>query len=234
MDLAPRLLKLAQMVPDGVRFADIGTDHAYLPIWLLKQGRIRHAIATDLREGPLKTAQNNALRFGVMDQISFRQCNGLSGIKPEEANVVTIAGMGGETIAAILGQAGWANHGDHLFLLQPMSSIPDLRIWLQEHHFSIQKECLVAEGKKFYVILAVTPGIEPPFSAGERWAGRQYSEMKEPLRGAYLEDLERRVSKAQSELLKSASYGLEKKKSELAQLEQDLRDMKGEWLSWQR
>lgn len=234
MDLTPRLLKLAQTVPAGLRFTDIGTDHAYLPIWLLQQGKVKHAIATDLRAGPLDIARKNAQRFGLSDQISFRLCDGLSGVKPEETDIVTIAGMGGETIAAILGASCWAGRGKHLFLLQPMSSIPELRSWLQGHHFSIQKESIAAEGRKLYVIMAVKPGTTPPLSNGERWAGRQSPGMEEPLRGAYLEDLERRVDIAMSELAKSASPGLAQKKSELSQLAQELRDMKREWLAWQR
>ena len=105
LELTPRLRQAAQWVPQGVRLADIGTDHGHLPIWLMLQGRIQSAIAADLRPGPLSRARENARRYGVTG-IDFRLCDGLSAIRAEECDAVVIAGMGGENIAAILAQAG--------------------------------------------------------------------------------------------------------------------------------
>ena len=93
--LSPRLLALARQVPQGVRFADVGTDHARLPVWLLEHGVIDHAIATDLREGPLERARETARRHELTDRISFRLGDGLAPLERGEADLCAIAGMGG-------------------------------------------------------------------------------------------------------------------------------------------
>ena len=88
MELTPRLQAIADQVPQGSRLADVGTDHGYLPVWLLNNGRIESAIAADLRERPLNRARDTAHRFGATAQISFRLCDGLSAIGPEEVDKI--------------------------------------------------------------------------------------------------------------------------------------------------
>ena len=85
MELSPRLRSVAGLVPPGARFADVGTDHAYLPVWLLQQGIIEHALVSDLRPGPLDRARSTAARYGLAERMEFRLCDGLSGIAPAEA-----------------------------------------------------------------------------------------------------------------------------------------------------
>ena len=136
IELTPRLQAVAGLVPRGARLADVGTDHAYLPASLLQQGVIDTAVAADLRPGPLDRARATAERYGLTEQISFRLCDGLSGILPEEADTVVIAGMGGETIAAILSAAPWVREEGKRLILQPMSAQEDpdpLRgLWLDK------------------------------------------------------------------------------------------------------
>ena len=133
IELTPRLLALAQQVPEGARFADVGTDHARLPVWLLEQGIIQHAIASDLREGPLEQARETARRHALTERLSFRLGDGLAPIRGEEVDVCAIAGMGGETIAAILSACPWAASAGHTFLLPPTprraSAVPWRRGW---------------------------------------------------------------------------------------------------------
>ena len=86
MELSPRLRSVAELVPQGAGFADVGTDHAYLPVWLLLEGRIRRAIAADLRPGPLSRARATAQRYGCTRGIEFRLCDGLSGLSAGEAD----------------------------------------------------------------------------------------------------------------------------------------------------
>ena len=182
MELTPRLRAIAEQVPRGARLADVGTDHGYLPVWLLRNGRIDSAIAADLREGPLNRARENAERYGVAERISFRRCDGLSAVRPEEVDTVAIAGMGGETIAAILSAAPWTREGT-LLLLQPMTGPAELRLWLQEHGYRITEERVAREGERLYAILTVRGGEMPPLSLAELWAGRQNGG---PLRREYL------------------------------------------------
>ena len=102
IQLTPRLRAVANMVPAGARLADVGTDHAYLPACLLQEGVLQRAVVSDLRRGPLDRARATAERYSLTERMDFRLCDGLSGIDPDEVDAIVIAGMGGETIAAIL------------------------------------------------------------------------------------------------------------------------------------
>ena len=196
IQLSPRLQAVAECVPPGARFVDVGTDHAYLPAYLLQRGVIARAVVSDLRKGPLDRARETARRCGLSEVISFRLCNGLAGIAPDEAQVVAIAGMGGETIIDILAAAPWIRTGEHRLLLQPISTLPELRAWLQSHGYAIRRELLRQEGHTIYTILDVTPGEMPPLTPAECWAGRQETGRGDPLRPALLEQLRRRVERA--------------------------------------
>ena len=191
MELTPRLQAIAEQVPKGARLADVGTDHCYLPVWLLCSGCIDSAIAADLREGPLNRARETAGRFGVAERISFRLCDGLSAIRSEEVDTIVIAGMGGETIISILEAAPWTKEGA-LLLLQPMTGSAELRLWLQEHGYQISDERIACEGERLYNILTVQGGKMPPLSPAELWAGRQNGG---PQRLKYLDQVRNRVEK---------------------------------------
>lgn len=194
LTLTPRLETVAKQVKPGSTFADIGTDHAYLPVRLLLDGVIEYAIAADLREGPLSRARETAERFSVTDRVSFRLCDGLTGIQAGEVNTIAIAGMGGETIAAILAAAPWTKDGVHL-LLQPMTSFPDLRSWLGENGYCIEHETIAKEGGRYYTVLSVRGGEMKRLTPAELWVGKQ---SQDPLRGAYLEHMSAKVSRALS------------------------------------
>ena len=105
--LQPRLQALADLVAGGARIADVGTDHGYLPVYLLQEKKIAFAIASDINVEPLEHARRTAKEFGITENIDFRLCGGLDLIGNEEVDTVIIAGMGGETIAAILTAANW-------------------------------------------------------------------------------------------------------------------------------
>lgn len=179
MELTARLQSVADQVPQGAALADIGTDHAYLPVRLLLDGRIRSAIAADLRQGPLDRARETAALCGVSGRISFRLCDGLSAVREDETDTIAIAGMGGETIAAILAAAPWTRR-DKLLLLQPMTSFPDLRLWLQQNGYRIEKETISREGKRLYSCLTVRAGEMEPLSPAELWVGRQSGDPLRP------------------------------------------------------
>ena len=147
LELTPRLRTAADLVPAGARLADIGTDHAYLPAALLLEGKIPYAIAADLRHGPLLRARETAAEYGCRDRMGFRLCDGLKGIRPEETDAIVIAGMGGETIAQILAAAPWVRERNVPLVLQPMSSLPDLRGWLFQNGYQIEEERLAREGR---------------------------------------------------------------------------------------
>ena len=166
-ELSPRLRTVEELVPAGARLADVGTDHAYLPAALILEGKIPWAIAADLRRGPLDRARATVQEYGLTGKVAFRLCNGLTGIQPDEVDAVAIAGMGGETIAAILSAAPWVRKRDVPLVLQPMSSMPELRGWLQKNGFSIVEERLAQEGDTLYTALLVRAGEMSPLSPAE-------------------------------------------------------------------
>lgn len=224
MELSPRLQSIARQIPQGARLADVGTDHGYLPVWLLLNGRIRRAVAADLRAGPLDRARQTARQYGQMENISFRLCDGLADIGAEEVDAVVVAGMGGETIAAILEAAPWTRQ-DKLLLLQPMTGAPRLRQWLQTHGYAIEKETLAREGNKLYSIWTVRGGSMPPLSPAELWAGVDGGD---PLRPAYLSSLLEKAEKA----LRGHLTAQRPDQAVIAYLEEvlsGLRKMKEEW-----
>lgn len=140
----------AQVTPAGV-VCDVGTDHAYLPAELLQSGRCTRAVATDIHAGPLEAAKRTLTEAGVLEQAELFLCDGLEQVQPAGITDVVIAGMGGETIVHILENCPWRRQV-HL-ILQPMTKIPVLRLWLAQQGFSWSEQ-VVQEGEKFYVILS--------------------------------------------------------------------------------
>lgn len=234
LELSPRLHSIAERVPHGARLADIGTDHAYLPVYLLKNGKIPYAIASDLREGPLRRGQAVATQWEIPEEkISFRCSDGLRGIDQGEVDTIVIAGMGGDTIAACLEGVSWSQDPSLRYFLQPMSSIPELRRWLSDHGFHIEEECISREEEKLYVVLQVRPGNMQPLTLGECWAGRQWRSMPGEHRLAYLDDLIARRERARSGMQKARTNVREHDLLQVELLLQELYAMKEEWMLWQ-
>lgn len=159
--LDDRLRLCAEMVREGSLLADIGTDHAYLPIWLVAAGKCPGAVAVDVREGPLERARENVVRYHMEEQIRLSLSSGLSALGPEDADDIVIAGMGGELIAEILGAAPWGRDSEKRLILQPMTTAPELRCWLRENGFGIlQEKCAVSDGKAYTVLqVAYSPDM---------------------------------------------------------------------------
>ena len=159
LQLQPRLQLLADLVPQGARLADIGTDHGYLPVWLLQRKRIAGAIAADIGEEPLQHARRTAEEYGV-DGIEFRLCDGLKDIDCKEADTVVVAGMGGETIVGILDRGLKQIPVGTQFFLQPMTKVSSLRRYLYENGFCVLNEKLIFENDKFFIVIqAVYDGV---------------------------------------------------------------------------
>ena len=189
------------MVPAGSRLADVGTDHGYLPVYLLQQGRISRAIASDIVDGPLQHARQTAAEYEV-DGIDFRLCPGLDAIAPHEADTVVIAGMGGETIQAILSAAPWTADGSHLLLLQPMTKVEYLRKWLVDNGYAFTEERLGWDKDHLYPVFAVRGGTQPPLTAAQQYGGVLLD--GDPLYGAYLDERIGKLQKAVEGLQKSS------------------------------
>ncbi len=233
LELTPRLQAVADLVPPNAALADVGTDHAYLPAWLLGRGRVRRAIAADINQGPLDRAKLTARQYGCTERMEFRLCDGLAAIAPDEVDTIVIAGMGGETIAAILQAAHWVFDSRYTLILQPMSAQPDLRNWLWYHGFSIQKEQIIREGEKLYNVFVASFGSAVELTCAEEWAGRQYEGMVQPLRSEYLTRLLEKVDRAMTGISRGKSGLQDPRLDKLRQVQAELTEMKKEWDAWQ-
>lgn len=154
--LSKRLSVIASLVPFGARVCDIGTDHAFLAIELMRTKRACSVIATDVNEKPLQKAKINVEK-SEQSGITLRLCDGLEGVLPEEIDTVVIAGMGGEVISGILarGKSVAARKGIKI-ILQPTTSPEFLRRFLYENGFEITKETAIAENNKLYSVMEVS------------------------------------------------------------------------------
>lgn len=153
LNLSDRLRLIAGLIKKGSLVADIGTDHGYLPIFLIKSGICNHVIAMDVRKGPLKKAEMNTEAFCVKEQITLRLSDGLTALHKEEADTITISGMGGKLIQSIL-MNGITKLTKHTkLILSPQSELRDFRIFLNEKGFLVLKEHMLTEEGQFYVVM---------------------------------------------------------------------------------
>lgn len=194
--LSERLKAVAAFVEQGASVADIGTDHGFLPVWLVKSGVCTQAVAADVRPGPLASAVRTAQAWGVSEQIRFILSDGLDQIDPQCVDTVVMAGMGGETMMTILDRASWTlQQGTHL-ILQPQSKLDSLANWLDCAGYAIGDACLVRDAGRIYVVLSVRRGASrAPFSCAQMYADRILMEKRDPLLPDYLELLIRRARK---------------------------------------
>ncbi len=159
MNLSKRLKTIMQKVPKGARIADIGTDHAYLPVALINEGRVNFAVACDINEKPLKNAEKTVRCAGMSDKISLRLSNGLEKVSKDEVDTVIIAGIGGEVISGIIKSADWLKD-NKLLILQPTTAAEALREYLAENGFFIESETAIKDANKVYTVMTVVPGEE--------------------------------------------------------------------------
>lgn len=156
-----RLLTAIPFVREGKRFADIGTDHAYLPIYLMGLNLISSAVAADINKGPLDKARENIEKYGYSDRISTVLCDGLAKINSDEVDDIAIFGMGGELIVKIIDQAPWLKDCSKRLILQPMTHPEKLREYLLQNGFKITGEALSLDrGKIYQTICAEYDGID--------------------------------------------------------------------------
>jgi len=158
MELSKRLMTVAGGVTKGNRLADIGTDHGYIPIYLVREGICPSAIAMDVNQGPLDRADAHIREYGLSDKIETRLSNGLEKLDFSEADSVVIAGMGGALMTDILTKGIHMVKAGKEFILQPQSEIFKVRHFLHENGYAIVDEQIVKEEGKYYFIIKALPG----------------------------------------------------------------------------
>ncbi len=154
VELTPRLKAIADFVANGAVLADIGTDHAYLPLALAEQSRIVRAVASDVHQGPVDRANANVTAHGMDSIITVQKADGLAGIEAYCPTDIVIAGMGGDLIATILQNAPWVRDAQYHLILQPMTKAEHLRHCLWENGYAIENEAFVQEELRVYQVLS--------------------------------------------------------------------------------
>ncbi len=195
--LNPRLRKIASLVPVNNCTADIGTDHAYIPIVLTAGGIAGRAIASDIKKGPLMRADANIRKNGLADKIQVRLGSGLTTLSPGDAEVIIIAGMGGILISDILEDSREVTDSAKVLILQPMTAVPELREYLSCGGYEITAEYLEAEDEKLYNIIVARPQGKTSYTKKEIYLGRGLREtspqLYERYKTAVLNKLNKRI-----------------------------------------
>lgn len=165
--LSNRLLACCGFVNPGDRVADVGCDHGYLGIYLLKNGIAGSVIASDIKEGPLQSALRNAVKFNVRDKMTFYLSNGVQGI-PRDFDTLVCAGMGADTMMSVLDAAPWLKDTKYRLILQCQSKRPELRKYLYRQGYAIRRETLAQDGKFLY------PVMEAVYAPGKSLTGAEF------------------------------------------------------------
>ena len=181
LKISERLATVARLIPKGAHLVDIGTDHGYVPIWLLQNGLISSAIAMDVNKGPLARAKENRDRYGFTDVMELRLSNGFEKLKSGEGDSVLIAGMGGPLMIRIIEEGRQNASAIQTWVLQPQSEIPSVRRYLHEHHFDIIEEIMLKDEGKYYMAMKAVPGEAAPWTNIEYLFGKYLLEMKNPV-----------------------------------------------------
>lgn len=187
LKLKPRLAAAASYVRRGLTAADIGTDHCYLPIYLLENGISRRVTATDINEGPLEKAQRSLRGRGLEDRLLLRRADGLEGIQAFSPDDILICGMGGELIRDIIAASDYARSENVRLILQPMTKSPLLRLWLCENGFFIDDEALADDDKIYEIICAHYDGVKRCYTPAELELGKRNIEKKDAVFVSFLE-----------------------------------------------
>ncbi len=205
MNLGKRLELIARLIPENSIVADVGTDHGYIPIFCVKNNISTSALAMDINEGPLLSAQRNIQKYGLESKITTRISNGLENLKKDEANVIVIAGMGGLLIMDILDRGYDVISPDTLLILQPMLAVKELREFLYNKGFSIVEEYVCRDDNKFYNILSVKKErIE--YSLKDIVVGKNISKNSPEVYNDYLEYKLRILKNIADGMKKSSSF----------------------------
>ncbi len=170
--LDSRLMSVASLVRKGSVVADVGTDHAYVVAYLIENGIIEKAIASDINKGPLENARQTLIDSGIIDKVELILSDGLKNVPENSADDIVIAGMGGILISEILECAPWVKNEKVRIIVQPMTHAETLRKWLCENGFEIRREVASTDGKRVYVaISAEYTGVKAEESNGYYYVG---------------------------------------------------------------
>lgn len=217
MELSKRLEAIVKLVPPCKVAADIGTDHGYVPMELIRSGKCQRVIAMDVNEGPLERARINVDAHGLGDYIETRLSDGMEQLSPGETEAVIIAGMGGALTIRILEQGQAVTEAVGYFILQPQSEIIKVRRFLEDSQMTVKAEDFVEEDGKYYPMMLVCHGSEEPHSAMELKYGRKLLKEAHPVLKQYLEYEIKTKEEILKQLKKGSGERIRKRSEELAE-----------------
>lgn len=223
MQLSKRMLAVAGLVTPGLRLADVGTDHGYIPLWLTERGMIPGAIAMDINRGPLERAKENIRVHGLEGKIETRLSDGVIALMPGEAESVVIAGMGGGLVMKILEDGVEVLRTVSELVLQPQSDIEKVRRFLKEKGYRITEERMILEDGKFYPMMHVVHGDMGELSDIEFLYGPCLLREKDACLGLYLEKERQTLENVREGLQKS---GTPRAAARLQEVEEELEKLR--------
>ncbi|NPV90278.1 MAG: SAM-dependent methyltransferase [Firmicutes bacterium] len=230
MKITPRLKAIAKKVPPGSVTADIGTDHAYLPVFLVRQGLVPRAIGIEKAEHPLNNARDQVHAAGYSHLIQIRQGYGLEPLAPGEVETAVIAGMGGKTVTEIMDRSPEQLARLKRLILQPMNDVPEVRAWLLDNSWDLVEEDLVREGKMFYFIIVAEPAAAPhlpptPYSGLEMEIGPLLIRDRHPVLKEYLGVLMAREEKTLASLKNSGRPEVRRQEARVSDRLEELKEL---------
>ncbi|MGN1267371.1 MAG: tRNA (adenine(22)-N(1))-methyltransferase [Dorea sp.] len=209
MELSKRLYAVASLVTEGASVADIGTDHGYVPIYLVKNNIASRVIAMDINKGPLERARMHIIGHGLKGKIETRLSDGLKNIVPGEVDTMIAAGMGGALVIKILNDSKAVVEKLTYCILQPQSEIEKVRKYLVENDLKIIDEDMVEEDGKFYPMMKVVHGVPEQYEEYEYIYGKKLLEKKHLVLEKYL----LREQAAKESILEQLRHRLESSES---------------------
>ena len=187
MELSKRLQAVADLVSEGQIVADVGTDHGYIPIYLLETKKCKKAIAMDINKGPLLRAKEHIAEHGLNQKIQVKLSDGVKALSAGECDCVVVAGMGGALAVKIMEEGREVFKSLREFVLQPQSELAKVRQYLWENEYCVIAEDMVLEDGKFYPMMKVKSGSSNPYTQVELRYGRELLMQKHPILKIFLE-----------------------------------------------
>lgn len=228
VQLSKRLQAVADFVDNCAILADVGTDHGYIPVYLAGCGKVKKAIALDVNQGPLLRAEEHIRRYGMEDRIETRLSDGCGALKPQEAEVIVISGMGGSLMMRILRQGEQAAKAARTLVLQPQSELMAFRKFLYENGYEITAENMVREEGKYYPVIKARAA-----ESAEHMSDGQYGRIafrygpvllaeNHPVLKEYLRNQQRQKQKILVHLKENARQNVQRRMEEVQEELEDL------------
>jgi tRNA (adenine22-N1)-methyltransferase len=214
VQLSHRLATIAECVPKDSKVVDVGTDHAYIPIYLIKNNLIKTCIATDINSGPLQKAKLN-MQLHRVENIELKLTNGLQGVKCKEADTIIIAGMGGYLMIDILKNSLELVQSAKRLILQPQQDIAQVRKFLHYIGFKIEDEVFIQDDEKYYTVIIAVLGNEKYNHEYDYVYGKILIDKKTALFQHWMQQKQQKLKEIEIYLQQGHSQHTKKRKEEL-------------------